>query len=255
MRRVKDTKKHLLEARKNADAILATGANRLLLIEAILIVCVFAAMFTAFYSALSLLLSAVLGGNTTLSPLLSYAVLLIYLVAVIFFAAPVVLGLFRLTERMQAGDTPVLADLFYFLSSRKRYLRGLRITWIGSLKLVTAIVAVDAIHTFLNNQLADIPSFRPFGVLAIALIIFLYVLWMLFPYSKLYCMLKQGDAPLDKDAYLRAPHGGLRLLCFFLPWLLLGFVSIGLLLVLDVLPRMLLTYFCDCERKKHLFDL
>lgn len=255
MRRITDAKKHLLEARKNADAILATGANRLLLIEAILIVCVFAAMFTAFYSALSLLLSAVLGGNTTLSPLLSYAVLLIYLVAVIFFAAPVVLGLFRLAERMQAGDAPVLMDLFYFLSSRKRYLRGLRITWIGSLKLVTAIVAVDTINTVLNNQPANALSFRPFGGLTIALLIFLYVLWMLFPYSKLYCLLKQEDSIPDKYAYLRAAHGGARFVCFFLPWLLLGFVSIGILLVLDVIPRMLLTYFCECDRKKHLFDL
>ena len=49
--------------------------------------------------------------------------------------------------------------------------------------------------------------------------------------------------------------GGIRLVWFFTPWLLLGFVSIGLLLVLDVFPRMLLTYFCDCNRNDTPIDL
>ncbi len=44
-------KKRLVEARNDADAILASGANRLLLIEAILVVCVFVAMFFSLQSA------------------------------------------------------------------------------------------------------------------------------------------------------------------------------------------------------------
>ena len=252
MKGIKDAKKHLTEARQNADAILATGANRLLLIEAILIVCVFAAMFSSIFSALSLLLSALLPNSDILSPLFSYTVLMIYLVGVIFFAAPVVLGLFRIAQQMQAGNSTVLADLFFFLNGGKRYRRALRITWIGSLKLVTVIAAVDAIDTFLRAQIGDtFPVLIGFGI---ALILFLYAVWMLFPYPKLHSLLKQSDAPLDKDAYLHLPcGGGLQFVCFFLPWILLGLVSIGVLLVLDVIPRMLLTYFCDCERKASSF--
>ncbi len=250
MKKRTEAKNRLLAARHEADAILATGANRLLLIEAILIVCVFAALFVSLRSALALILS-VIPQSSPLSPFFSQALSALYLALVIFFAAPVVLGLFRLAERMQAGEEPMLAELFYYLSSRKRYLCGLRTTWLGSLKLIVSIAATDAIGIIWQELTPDTPLFDFLGGVVIALAICFYVIWMLFPYFKLYCLLKQPENAQNKDAYLLSPFGGLRLLCFFLPWILLGFVSIGLLLVLDVIPRMLLTYFCDCARKEN----
>lgn len=229
------SKKRLLEARANADAILARGANRLLLIEAILIVCVFVALFISLESATALLLTT-LTENELLSSLLPALTSLIYFVLGIFFAAPVVLGLFRLAEQMQAGEDPVLLDLFYYLSNRKRYAQGLRATWLGSLKVVLMILIVDTV-----NILCPLAWLS--GILK-ALVILLFTLWMLFPYSKLYSRLRTTDKPARIG-------GGLRLVWFFLPWLLLGLVSIGLLLVLDVFPRMLLTYFCDCDRAEN----
>ena len=230
-----EAKRHLLEARANADAILARGANRLLLIEAILIVCVFVALFISLESATALLLTT-LTENELLSSLLPALTSLIYFVLGIFFAAPVVLGLFRLAERMQAGEDPVLLDLFYFLSNSRRYAQGLRATWLGSLKVVLMVLIVDTV-----NILCPLAWLG--GILK-ALVILLFTLWMLFPYSKLYSRLRTTDKPARIG-------GGLRLVWFFLPWLLLGLVSIGLLLVLDVLPRMLLTYFCDCNREEN----
>lgn len=229
------SKKRLLEARANADAILARGANRLLLIEAILIVCVFVALFISLESATALLLTT-LTENELLSSLLPALTSLIYFVLGIFFAAPAVLGLFRLAEQMQAGEDPVLLDLFYYLSNRKRYAQGLRATWLGSLKVVLMILIVDTV-----NILCPLAWLS--GILK-ALVILLFTLWMLFPYSKLYSRLRTTDKPARIG-------GGLRLVWFFLPWLLLGLVSIGLLLVLDVFPRMLLTYFCDCDRTEN----
>ena len=235
MQKQMQSKKRLLEARANADAILARGANRLLLIEAILIVCVFVALFISLESATALLLTT-LTENELLSSLLPAVTSLIYFVLGIFFAAPVVLGLFRLAEQMQAGEAPVLLDLFYFLSNRKRYAQGLRATWLGSLKVVLMILIVDTVII-----LCPLAWLR--GILK-ALVILLFTLWMLLPYSKLYSRLRTTDKPARIG-------GGLRLVWFFLPWLLLGLVSIGLLLVLDVFPRMLLTYFCDCDRKEN----
>lgn len=230
-----EAKRRLLEARAKADAILARGANRLLLIEAILIVCVFVALFISLESATALLLTT-LTENELLSSLLPAVTSLIYFVLGIFFAAPVVLGLFRLAERMQAGEDPVLLDLFYYLSSRERYVQGLRVTWLGSLKVVLMILIVDTV-----NILCPLAWLS--GILK-ALVILLFTLWMLLPYSKLYSRLRTTDKPARIG-------GGLRLVWFFFPWLLLGLVSIGLLLVLDVFPRMLLTYFCDCDRKEN----
>ncbi len=235
MQKQMQSKKRLLEARANADAILARGANRLLLIEAILIVCVFVALFISLESATALLLTT-LTENELLSSLLPAVTSLIYFVLGIFFAAPVVLGLFRLAEQMQAGEAPVLLDLFYFLSNRKRYAQGLRATWLGSLKVVLMILIVDTV-----NILCPLAWLS--GILK-ALVILLFTLWMLLPYSKLYSRLRTTDKPARIG-------GGLRLVWFFFPWLLLGLVSIGLLLVLDVFPRMLLTYFCDCNREEN----
>lgn len=229
------SKKRLLEARAKADAILATGANRLLLIEAILIVCIFVALFISLESATALLLTT-LTENELLSSLLYYTTLGIGFVLGIFFAAPVLLGLFRLAERMQAGENPVLLDLFYFLSNRKRYVQGLRATWLGSLKVVLMVLIVDTVNILF-------PLVWLGGILK-ALVILLFTLWMLLPYSKLYSRLRTTDKPARIG-------GGLRLVWFFFPWLLLGLVSIGLLLVLDVFPRMLLTYFCDCDRAEN----
>ena len=236
MKKNADVKKRLLDARCDADAILARGANRLLLIEAILIVCVFVALFISLESATALLITTLSQENELLSSLLHYTTLGIGFVLGIFFAAPVLLGLFRLAEQMQAGEDSVLLDLFYFLSNRKRYAQGLRATWLGSLKVVLMVLIVDTV-----NILCPLAWLG--GILK-ALVILLFTLWMLFPYSKLYSRLRTTDKPIRLG-------GGLRLVWFFFPWLLLGLVSIGLLLVLDVFPRMLLTYFCDCDRAEN----
>ena len=235
MKRSAQVKKRLFDARRDADAILAQGANRLLLIEAILIVCVFVSLFVSLQSATALLLTA-LPESELFSSLLTAALSLVYLLLGVLFAAPVVLGLFRMAEQMQAGNSPVLMDLFYYLSSGERYRKGLRITRLASIKLLLAVLIVNTV-----NFLCPISWLC--GLLTAAVIILL-VVWMLIPYSKLNSHLKGEDKPMR-------PFGGVRLVLFFLPWLLLGLVSIGLLLVLDVFPRMLLTYFCDCNREEN----
>ena len=239
MKKNSNAKKRLLEARREADAILASGANRLLLIESILVVCVFVALFVSLQSGATLLLT-LLTENAWIASLLFCAASLTYLLLVIFFAAPVVLGLFRLAEQLQAKKAPVLMDLFYYLSSSERYLYGLHITRPTSIKLLLVILTVNAIH-FLC------PIAWLSGILK-AVVTLLAIIWVLLPYSKLNDLLKGKDKP-------HRIGGGIRLVWFFTPWLLLGFVSIGLLLVLDVFPRMLLTYFCDCNRNDTPIDL
>ena len=233
----KNTKaqKRLLDARQKADAILAIGSNRLLLIEAILILCVFVSLFISLQSATALLLS-ILPQDGVLTSLLSFLPTLACIALIIWFAAPVTLGLFRLAEQMQAGEAPVLLDLFYFLSSRERYQRGLYFTRFASLKVSLMILLVDTVSILC-------PTPWLCGLL-IALVILLCIVWMLFPYKRFYFYLKDKAEPQDV-------RGGLRFVGFFIPWILMGIVSIGLLLVLDVIPRMLLTYFCDCDRTKN----
>ena len=234
LRTYRDAKKRLLDARRKADVILAGGSNRLLLVEAILLVCVFAALFFSLLSAASLLLS-VIAKNEELSSLLWNTTSLLCFSLAVFFAAPVALGLFRLAEQMQAGENPVLLDLFYFLSNRERYLQGLQTTCRASVKVILMALIADTVYMLCPVRGLD-------GVLA-ALVVTLFTVWMFLPYQKLYSRLRKADKPLPKNS-------GLHFFTFFFPWLLLGLVSIGLLLVLDVFPRMLLTYFCDCDRNE-----
>ena len=238
----KDTKKCLSQARCEADSILATGANRLLLIEAILIVCVFVVLFTSLQSATAFLLMATVP-NDTVASLLFWAASLAFLVLGILFAAPVILGLFRLAEQMQAGEAPVLPDLFYFLSSRERYQQGLHITRTASRKIATAVIAWSGIDLVWSAFVPESFLFNALYGMLMTVMIILCTVWLLFPYGKLYSLLKNANKPF-------CHRGGIRFVFFFFPWILLGFISVGLLLVLDVIPRMLLTYFCDCKQQE-----
>ena len=248
LRTYKEAKKHLLDARREADTILAEGANRLLLIEAILIVCVFVAIFSSLQSSVALLLSTTVQ-NEALIALLYYGTLLICLALGILFAAPIMLGLFRLAEQMQSQKAPVLMDLFYFLSTPQRYRRGLRITRAASFKIALAAILTNGIDLFWGTFPPDAWAWNLLcGILKVVIVI-LCIFWLLLPYPKL-------NALLQKEKYVPNRCRGWHFIKFFFLWILLGFASIGLLLVLDVIPRMLLTYFCDCKRQTQTsFDL
>ena len=188
----KDTKKCLSQARQEADSILATGANRLLLIEAILIVCVFVVLFTSLQSATAFLLMATVP-NDTVASLLFWAASLAFLVLGILFAAPVILGLFRLAEQMQAGEDPVLLDLFYFLSSRERYQQSLHITRTASRKIATAVIVGSGIDFIWSILVPDAFLFNTLYGMLMTVIIILCAAWLLFPYGKLYSLLKSNN--------------------------------------------------------------
>ena len=243
MKTYQEAKKRLLDARREADIILAEGANRLLLMEAILIVCVFVAIFTSLQSSVALLLSTIVQSEVLIS-LLYYGFSLICLILGILFAAPVILGLFRLAQQMQSKNVPVLMDLFYFLSTPQRYRLGLRITRIASFKIALAAIFANGIDLFWSVFLPDAWAWNLLCGVLKAGIILLCIFWLLLPYPKL-------NALLQKENYVPSRRRGRHFIRFFFPWLLLGFASIGLLLVLDVIPRMLLTYFCDCNRAEN----
>lgn len=249
-----ETKRRFLESRREADAILATNGNRLLLIEAILILSVFIVLFVSFKSASSLLLSAVDPKNKILAFVLTYLISLFSLSLGLLFVTPIALGLFRLAEQIQAGKNPVLLDLFYFLSSRKRYVQCLLISWRGGMKILTMIVIVYDLNLLFPKLAPDTAVWHFLHYAAVILTVCLFSCITLFPYSGLYRQLRYKIID-DTDEWLISDlFDGVRFVRFFLPWLLLGLLSFGLLLVLDVFPRMLLTYFCDCNRKEFLTD-
>ena len=247
-------KMNLSLAKREADAILATNANRLLLIEALLICGVFVALYLSMTASFASLLSILSQESESLTLLLTLGYLLALGTLMLFLACPVLLGLFHLAERMQAGDAPTLGDLFYFLTSRVRYRRALSLSLAAFWK-IALFVAVSGFTTEFFDHLQKTTFLTSLccWVLVFAELLATVAL-LLHRYAVCFYALRFEDAPVSQARRMaqndartlgaRAPH----FILSFLPWILLGIFSIGLLLVLDVIPRMLITYFCDCDR-------
>ncbi len=255
MKAVPNTPKTLSLSKKEADAILATRANRLLLVEALLICMVFAALFTSLSAALALLLplaeQLIPAGGFLLDALLSALLNLL----VVFLIAPVLLGLFRIAFLTYTGDDAALSDLFYYLSNGERFYRGWTLAWGVVWRLALGTFVMNATTLLFQNTLAQMPFSTLLHTALIALECIATLALLFLRHSFCFYALRNEDAPLwqAREAarrFRRAhPHSGVRFFFGFLGWILLGVLSIGLLLLIDVVPRMLLTYFCDCDRQ------
>ncbi|MBQ8309807.1 MAG: hypothetical protein IJX80_02195, partial [Clostridia bacterium] len=169
------------------------------------------------------------------------------------FTAPTLFGLFRIAGKLAADEEAVLADLFYAFSDRHVYARAL--ATVRGLLFRGTIVWFACEITYLLFVYA-LPPTLPNAVLCGLLIgieILCGLVWLLCRYPYLWATIRFEDMPLP-DAYDRAREHvssplfrGWRFTFGFVPWLLLGFFTVGILWIADTLPRMLVAYFVDCE--------
>lgn len=247
-------KKSISRSKKEANAILSTNANRLLLIEAILICMVFVALFVAMNAAFMLCFPIVKQLSVAWAFVLNVSYFVLVNLLTVFLVGPVLLGLLRIAEQMQAGRSPTLSELFYFLSNADRHYRGWTVFWGIAWRLALGMALMHATQALFASALFDLPAsdwllnalLLAEGIGVIAL--------LLSRYSACFYALRHEQMPLWEVRYAVRQHRrsyghcGARFFFSFLGWILLGFVSIGLLLLIDVIPRMLLTYVCDCDR-------
>ncbi len=239
------------DVRREAGEVLAKNGNRLLLVQALGVCLLFVALYMLLCSCCSIVLSFFAFEMAAI--LLTIAAFAVITVALtLFLTLPTLYGLFYLGAQAVAGERPLLIDLFYFFTTGARYRRALamgarpvaRVCIVG---VAAAILSVAAILWDPWDPIVLLVS----GTL-ISLLLLGGLLWVLSGYSELYFVFRHPDLPvgeavrLSKEVRPSRFSRGVRYAVGFLPWLLLGLLTCGVLWIWDVLPRMLTAYFCDC---------
>ncbi len=237
---------------REAGQILSRRGNRLLLIEAWMVLLVMLPLYSLVGSVIWAIPQEWIGNES--AALVRWAFYGCFLLAFSLFATlPLFVGLLGMAERMERDEETVLADLFLPFSSRRRYVRALRISfgilWRGILAILPAIVTVTVVTRFANgNTLAALIC----AALVLAEIALGVVLWLRHFFAP-YADISNMDGipprhPQDASALRQtAWREGARFWFGYLPHIVLGVLTVGIYLFAETLPRMCVAYFRRCR--------
>ena len=212
-----------------AGRLLYKSHGRLLLIEALLLLLLLLPAYYLFYEINTVLLS--LMWRSALAVAAISALAAVATLAYSFFVVvPFFCGLLRLSHRLARGKEASLGDLFYAFSSRKCYYEaqslGRSIFLSGALLYLVLFACYLWLYPFL---LMGVLPLELFAVFAAAVLLLGYFFLPLTYVGLRHALGRAGGA-----------RRGLALRLAFLPWLLLGLATCGILLLFDVLPRLLI---------------
>lgn len=235
-----------------AGETLACGGRRLLLIEAIIVCLIMVSVYVMLYQAFALFIAFFAATKQASNVLMA-----VYYVAVsmltLFVTLPLFLGLLRLAGKIESNETPVLADLFYYFSSKLHYRRALNLSFGGFWRMLCVILAAIAtcgvtVYFFPEELLA--------GFLCGAAVLIEILVWLILVMRgfAVYAVAFYDEVPLREARRIahalaeRDRIGGLRFFFACLPRILLGLLTFGVYLLWDVLPRMGVAYFSYCKQ-------
>lgn len=235
---------------RESGEILSQNANRLRLIEAIMI-CVTPVLF---YNVLiniyqGILLPTVVNAS---EPLIAffwdvgfYAVIALF---TLLFSLPLSTGLVWMAQDMEAGRESSLADVFRAFSSAKSYWRSLCLSWTLFWRLALLILAESLTFTAFDLFV----TFSGSKLLCAGIMFAEALLWLglsCFGFFRTYELAKQlQNTPQRREMRRYTCSFSLFYWLHFLPWMLLSLASFCILLLADILPRMILAYFRLCRK-------
>jgi len=232
---------------REAGERLSQNGNRLLLIEAWIIALILVPLYTLLLDACSLFPVPIFGmdGMTVF--------VILALVITWLLTLPYLLGILKLGCLIERGEDAVLSDVFFFFSSQRAYGKALLLSF-GILWKLWLIFDLAAGIWYLALTFA--PGNLVAAIFAVLLIICEVLLGLLlcllrFPYL---CVAIREDRPWRESrkigrAMARAcPASGMVFFLGYVPWIILGILSVGVLLLIDVLPRMCVSYFRYCNK-------
>ena len=238
------------DARERAGEILSRKSNRLKLIEG-LVLCVMPVLLTIVLSALLGEIRRVgsWGGPANWIAALCFNVFsaLFHL----FLTIPLTVGLIGMAERIAEGESVSLVEIFEPFSSERAYRRAFgvafRLFWTVGLLALAVSMTVSLLPAFGKGWGIVFLT----AVLAVGEII----LWLVFVMRRFatvsFVFLRRTSFHDAKKATARMAgyyrNGGIVWILNFLPWILLGFLTVGILLLADVLPRMCISYHLYCK--------
>lgn len=237
-------------ARASSEELSRCG-NRLLLLEALLLtilMCSLYAVLDGVFSVLSSLLP-----NTWLWALLlplgrGCAMLLLSL----FVLLPLLLGLFHMAYRMSCRQETVLAELFHSFSSPKAYGRALGLSFGFAWRMLLLLSVVCGTYSLADALRLPLPAVVGVSLLLVAEGV-IGILLLSRSFYTLALSMREPTLSLtqcrraSRRMYRVFPRRGVGFLLYFLPQLLLGLLTFGILLLMHTLPKMLIAYFRFCQ--------
>lgn len=235
-----------------AGETLAVEGRRLLLIEAIIVCLIMVSVYVMLYQAFALF-TAFFAATKQASDILMAVYYAAVGVLTLFVTLPLFLGLLRMAGKIESDETPVLADLFYYFSSKQHYRRALNLSFGGFWRMLCVVLAAMAtcgatVYFFPGELLAGFLC----GV-AVLIEILVWLVLVLRGFA-VYAVAFYDEVPISEARRIahalagRDRIGGLRFFFAYLPRILLGLLTFGVYLLWDVLPRMGVAYFSYCKQ-------
>lgn len=244
---------NVFKADEEATDVLAANGNRLLLIEAIIVLIVVAMPYYLFSAGVSLMASLLEDQSGAGIFLLLFFEILLDLLFSLFVMLPLFCGLLRMARLMAKRKEVALPDLFFAFGSKRDYGRMLALSFdmLWRLGITVAVIAMTVsvvTYFFFGNVLAA-------ALCSLAVIVEVFLGFFLcmrgFPLAEelMHDEISVRQArERSRDTVTQWKSSGTRFFFAFLPRILLGLLTFGIYLVWDALPRMCVAYFIYCEQ-------
>jgi len=226
--------------RARTGEILARDGNRLLLIEAQSILLLVIAAYVLATYAISLVLFMHHDAEL-IAGAVSIALAVIVPLLGGFFVLPLVFGLFYMAQRMIDGVPCTPADLFFAFRSRKSYSLAMWGTFDVFVIGMVLYLGVCSIGIWAPAILTDARILAALILLALLILAVASAPFYTRVYDALCPCVVVHPTPLCRA------RRALRLLVGHLPGILLGLLTVGVTLVADAIPRILISRLIDAD--------
>lgn len=226
---------------RESGEVLSQNSNRLTLMLAIMV----ALSPLPIYRALFAVRSALVMYLPERELMIRGGVVIAMLCLTLFFALPLAVGLLWLASETEQGRAAPLQDVFWAFSSGLTYRVSLGISFSAFWRILLLVGVETALY-----RLVFWLSGGAVAILMLGILLYLgaFVLWYLFAmrgFLQAFVALRTPSATARMQPYARS--AALHYAMGFFPWTVLSLLTLGVLLLADVLPRMLIAYFRLCS--------
>ncbi len=238
-------------AARSSSEVLSRCGNRLLLIEALLLTVLMCGLYAVIDGTASVF-AQMLPQTRLLSFLLPVGKYGAWFLLSLFVIFPLTVGLFRMAYRMERQQETVLAELFHFFGSTEAYGRALGLSFGFAWRVALLALIVGGTYSLADFLMLPLPAVVGVALLLVAEIA-VGILLMSRSFYTLALSIREPAASLlqcrrsSGRMYRAFRLRGVGFLLHFLPHILLGLLTFGILLLIYTLPNMLIAYFRFCQ--------
>lgn len=247
-------KRGVSESAETARELLSQNANRMTVIGSLLVWMMSLAIYYFLFSGIGIIATLFYLDTGVPGFLLLLGYFVLALLYTQFAVLPLLWGVMQIAHGMARGEEVPLADIFLPFSQKKDYRRAVRLaggwTWRALLAVALGSLACSAAILLLEN--GAVRFLACLGIVVTVLFLYLFLgrrrFWMAALLQDCPNAPKRALRRRMKLAHAASPGAVFRYLLYFIPRILLGIATLGIYLLAEVLPLMLLTYFCECNK-------